>query len=163
MLQFILLLIVASIITFVIIKLYYLFSYKSQTENFKSATYIYLNKKINFLPTLLNEIKLNIGETDEVISLIKIRNQFNDQEGIRKNLDLIHECNRSFGVIFTNYPNLLENYELSNLRNQWYEMDANLNSNANLYIQAAQNYNAMFSDFICSKVISLLKYEQEII
>lgn len=158
---FIVCILLACIISFFIIKIYNFVSYKNQAENFKEAAYIYIRKKLDFMPKLLNEIRANIGDTDEIIEIIRIRNEFDESDSIKKNQNLLHECNRLLGIIFQKNPDLSKNSEIISLRNNWHSIDNTLNSNVNLYKSAAINYNNMLSDFLCKRVAKIMGYTEE--
>ncbi len=162
MLPFFICLILACIITFFILKITSFFSYKSQAENFKNAAYIYLRKKVDFMPELINMIIMEIGETDEIIEIIKLRNDFKDDSKVVNSRNFIHECNRILGIILQKNSNLLSNNDIIELRNTWYSLDADFNSNISLYLSSASSYNNMLAnDFICSKIGKILGYEEE--
>ena len=161
MLVFIVILALACLISFVIIRIYTFFCLKNQYENYKSATYIYLRKKMDILPKIINEFRYNIGETDELIQLIKIRNNFNESLPLRQNLNLLHDMNRIIGVIISKNHSLETNEEVTKIKEEWYLADAALRENSDLYISTARDYNAMLDDIILIPIVKLFKYEEE--
>ena len=161
MLVFIVILVLACIISFFIIRVYTFFCLKSQYENYKSATYIYLRKKMDILPKLINEFRYNIGETDELIQLIKIRNNFNESLPLRQNLNILHDMNRIIGIIISKNASLERNEEVNKIKEEWYLADAALRENSDLYISTARDYNAMLDDIIVRPIVKLFKYEEE--
>ncbi|MBR1883380.1 MAG: LemA family protein [Clostridia bacterium] len=153
--------ILACVISYIIIQIYNFMCLKNQFENYKSATYIYLRKKLDNMPKLINKIRGIVGETDEVIKIIKIRNEFDESQNINENMLLIHESNRLLGVIFNQNPNLLNDSEVMELKNDWYGIDASLRDSLSNYVSCAKNYNNMFSNIFCIPVIKIFKYEKE--
>lgn len=161
MLPIIIIFILACIISFIIIQIYNFMCLKNQYENFKSATYIYMRKKIDQMPKLLNSIRYSTGEIDEIIEIIKYRNKYNEDQNMNENLKILHECNRLIGAIFNKYPNLLKDEEILNEKNEWYSIDASLRENSNQYISCARSYNDMFNNIFVIPIIKIFKYEME--
>ncbi len=161
MLVFIIILALSCFISFIIIKIYNIISLKSQTENFKIATHIYLRKKMDILPKLIGEIRYITGETDELIKIIRLRNQFNESMPINQALSLVHELNRDIGFVLQKIPNVESLDQLQDIKKEWYLVDSNLKENSSLYINCARRYNSMLDDFFCQIVVKLFKYEEE--
>ena len=161
MIPIIVIIILACAISFVIIQIYNFICLKNQFENFKSATYIYIRKKLDHIPKLVNVISRVDNESNQLIEIIKIRNEFDETDSIKSNLDKLHRCNRLFGEIFNINPKLLEDDEVLNLKNEWYDIDASLRENSTQYIACARQYNEMFANIFCLPVIKIFKLEQE--
>ena len=161
MLPMIVILILSIIISYIIIQIYNFMCLKNQYESFKSATYIYMRKKVDQMPKLLNNIRYSVGEIDELIEIIKLRNKYVEDQNINENIKIMHECNRLLGVIFNKHPNLLNDEEIQAKKNEWYDIDAVLRENSSQYIACAKKYNDMFDSLICLPVIKIFKYEKE--
>ena len=139
--------IILSIILFAIIII--LFKYNklvklyNRVRQSKSDIEIYLNKRFDLIPNLVECVKSYSKYEDETLEkIVTLRNNYNENNNMNVD-DLNHMDNKlnKYLAVVENYPDLKANTEYLNLQQELKEVEEQLVRARNMYNHVATNYN----------------------
>ena len=147
-------LIVIIIILFMYNKLVRLYNRAKKSQ---SNIEIYLNKRFDLIPNLVECVKSYSNYEDDTLEkIVALRSDYNKKENIKISevSDLDGRLTRYLAVV-ENYPDLKANTEYLNLQKELTEIENQLSRARNIYNDEATNYN-IATEVVPSNIIAIL-------
>ena len=147
-------LIVIIIVLFMYNKLVRLYN---RVKKSKSNIEIYLNKRFDLIPNLVECVKSYSHYEDETLEkIVSLRNDFNKKESmnIADANEMDNRLSRYLAVV-ENYPDLKANAEYLNLQRELREMENQLELSRRIYNDEATNYN-IATEVVPSNIIAVI-------
>lgn len=127
---------------------------------------IYLKKRVDLIPNIVNSIKGSASfEKDTLINITKARNiafkAKDKKEEIAAN-EVLCESIKSLLILHEDYPELKTNINFMNLQNDLREIEENIAKSRTLYNKAVLNYKNKLDTFPSNIVGVLFRFKDEL-
>src|SRR5574344_1390722 len=137
---------------------------ENNINNAFSSMDVYLKKRYDLIPNLVNCVKGYIEHEKDILETItKLRNSINnnhDETLINKSNELDKEIIKLFGIA-ENYPDLKSSKNFLNLQNQMNEIEDEISAARRTYNAHINNYNTYIKVFPVSLISGILGYKKK--
>lgn len=154
---YIILFIILIVIIIILFKYNKLVRLYNRAKKSKSNIEIYLNKRFDLIPNLVECVKsYSKYEDDTLEKIVALRSDYSQKENMKLSdvNELDSKLNRYLAVV-ENYPDLKANEEYLNLQRELREIEDQLSKTRNIYNDEATNYN-IATEVVPSNIIAIL-------
>ncbi|MEG2484297.1 MAG: LemA family protein [Clostridia bacterium] len=153
---------IVLIILIVFVVLYNnLISYKTHANNAKASIDVYLKKRFDLLPNLIETVKgYKNHEEKTLLLLTKLRAQFTTGKDVEKDIKLNKQLSQNIDLVAEAYPDLKAAESFITLQKQLESLEDELQAARRFYNTSVTEYNTKVQQIPYNLIAKVFKLEQ---